>query len=176
MSNKLKSAIDPIAGEFKWYIAGGGAAWWHIYHHMTFWHGAHDWQYFESVRKEIFPHDIEGNAIVNVATTFPGEYGTIDVSLAKMDQGQFDDIVTTHCVAVDGVLVFKPQSIIIRYRTASDMAKKAKRDLRSAMLALVASGQPITGQGVENNMPKAGNLMAALASGRSGLKHVDTNQ
>ena len=175
MSNKLKAAIDPIAGEFKWYMAGGGAAWWHIIGHMTFWHGAHDWQYFESVQKQIFPHDIEGNSVVGVVTTFPGKSGCMDVSLTKMKQQQFDEIVETHCVKVDGILVYKPESIIRRYKTASDPSKKAKRDLRSAMLALVDAGQPITQEGVERNMPRAPNLMAQFALGRSKLKHVGRN-
>jgi hypothetical protein len=90
-----------------------------------------------------------------------------------MDEHQFNGIVETHCDRVDGVLVFKPQSIITRYRTASDMKKKEKRDLRSAMLALVDAGQPITRHGVEANMPKQPNLMAAFALGRSKLKHVE---
>ncbi len=113
-----------------------------------------------------------GNSIVGVTTTFPGKYGTIDINLTKMDEHQFNDIVNTHCVKVDGVLVFCPKSIITRYRTASDPTKKEKRDLRSAMLALVDAGQPITKQGVESNMPKGPNLMAAFALGRSQLKHV----
>jgi hypothetical protein len=176
VSNKLKAAIDPIAGEFKWFVAGGGAAWWHISHHMWFWHGAHDWAYFESVERDIFPHDIEGNSIVGVTTTFAGKYGAIDVSLTKMDEPQFTAIDATHCVTVEGVRVFGIDSIITRYRTAGDPQKKAKRDLRAAMLTLVAKQQPITEQGVKANMPKGPNMMMALALGTAKLKHVAQNK
>lgn len=165
MSNKLKAKVDPLAGgALKWYIAGGGAAWSHIYEHMCSWHGAHDWQYFESVQEQIFPGDIEGNAIKGVRTTFQAKYGVIDVELQEMDSEQFQKVATQHCVVVDDVLVFSAQSVIHRYKFAGNSSKKAKRDLRSAMLQLVIAKQPITAKGVESRMPRGLSLMQELAN------------
>lgn len=172
MSNKLKAAIDPLAGgERRWYMAGGGAAWWHIIHHMTTWHGAHDWQYFESVQKEIFPHDIEGSALTGVVTTFPGKEGVMDVSLAQVSAEDFDHAVRTFCVELEGIYVYTPDALINRYKVAGEMSKKAKRDLRVAMLMLVKKMQPITRQGVETHKPRAVmGFGAELALGMKGLR------
>lgn len=172
MSNKLKALVDPIAGEYGWYVAGGGAAWWHIVNHMMFWHGAHDWTYFNSIQEQIFPHDIEGSALVEVNEKFMGKYGVMDVQLAKLDKARFDELVEQLCVRVDGINVLKPEAIIRRYQTTGDASKKAKRDLRVALLKLVCSGQPITEKGVEDNKPKGLGFLAALGGVK--LKHVDT--
>jgi hypothetical protein len=175
MSNKLKALVDPIAGEYNWCIAGGGAAWWHIDHHMHTWHGAHDWAYFETIQEEIFPHDIEGQSMKEVVTRFPGKYGMIDLSLSELKKEQFDDVRLV-CDQVDGILVYSPAAIIKRYSTVGNMEKQAKRDLRVALLKLVAARQPITQQGVTNNKPTAPNLVLQLAFGASKLRPVTTDK
>jgi len=174
MSNKLKAHVDPLAGgEFQWYMAGGGAAWWHIIHHMEFWHGAHDWTYFNSVEKSIFPNDIEGAALQQVTSTFPGKFGAMDVALSRIEPKMFEDIVNQHCVQVDDIYVFKPESIISRYATAGNPEKKEKRDIRVGMLKLVLDQQPITEAGVEKNKPKGAGFLKAI--GNVKLKHVNNN-
>lgn len=174
MSNKLKTAIDPLAGgELKWYMAGGGAAWWHISSHMTGWHGAHDWEYFESVKEQIFPHDIEGAALRSIVSTFAGKYGVMDVSLAQLSAEEFAFQVSTFCVELDGIYVYSPEALIDRYKVAGDVNKKAKRDLRVAMLMLVMKGQPITPIGVETYKPRAPAFGGQLALGIKGLKKVE---
>lgn len=174
MSNKLKAFIDPLAGgEFRWYMAGGGAAYWHIDNHMTFWHGAHDWQYFESVREQIFPHDIEGAALTEVRSTFVGKYGVMDVSLSQQSDEDFAFQVNTFCMELDGIYVYTPEALINRYKVAGDASKKAKRDLRVAMLTLVIKKQPITLKGVEAYKPQTMAFGGQLALGLKSLKKVD---
>lgn len=175
MSNKLKALVDPVAGEYHWCIAGGGAAWWHITHHMHHWHGAHDWAYFESIEQQIFPHDIEGQSLTGLVTTFPGKYGLMDVTLSELNATEFDRVMDI-CDRVDGILVYSPAAIIQRYSTVGNMDKQAKRDLRVALLRLVAAGQPITPQGVEANKPRAPNLVLQLGLGASKLKHVEVKK
>ena len=173
MSNKLKASIDPLAGgALRWCMAGGGAAWWHIENHMTFWHGAHDWEYFESVREQIFPHDIEGAALTKVVSTFVGKYGVMDVSLSQLSDEEFTCQVKTLCVELDGIYVYTPEALIIRYRVAGEASKKAKRDLRVAMLTLVMKEQPITPQGVETYKPRTMAFGGQLALGMKGLTSV----
>lgn len=171
MSNKLKAAIDHLAGgALRWYMAGGGAAWWHISNHMTTWHGAHDWEYFESIKEDIFPHDIEGAALTSIVSTFVGKYGVMDVSLAPLSTEQFDFQVKNYCVELDGIYVYSPEALINRYKVAGDANKKAKRDLRVAMLTLVIKGQPITPAGVETYKPHVQTFSEQLALGMKGLQ------
>lgn len=165
MSNKLKAHVDPLAGgPLTWYMAGGGAAWWHISTHMYTWHGAHDWTYFDSVKSLIFPGDVEGGALSQVTTTFPSKEGEIDVTLSETAKNKFDEIVGDHCEEIDGILVFGIDSIIARYRTAGNPRKKDKRDIRVGMLHLIQKGLPITPAGVEQYKPKGGGLLAGIGS------------
>jgi len=176
VSNKLKFQIDPLAGgEFCWYMAGGGAAWWHISNHMHFWHGAHDWNYFESVKDLIFPGDIEGGALEKVACKFVSKQGSIDVSLSKTDPNKFNELVETHCEKVDDIWVYKPDSIITRYRTAGDPNKKEKRDIRVGMLQLVIKKQPITKKNVDMQKPQGKGMLADLGAAISKRKTNSNN-
>lgn len=165
MSNKLKSQIDPLAGgEYCWYMAGGGAAWWHIDNHMHTFYGAHDWNYFESVKEIIFPGDVEGNALKQVDCKFASKQGMIDVRLSEMTKAMFDEKVEQLCVKVEGIWVVSPLTIIKLYGFSGDPDKQEKRDIRSGMLQLVLKGLPITQQNVENNKPRGGGILAGIGA------------
>lgn len=152
MSNKLKSQIDALAGEYKWYLAGGAAAYWHIAHYVdTGPTHLHDFDYWESTWESIFPGDVEGNALdKKVDFILEGKLGPMQVTLQQADAKTFD--VTT-CDRVDGIYVLNRQRIIDLYARAG--GKVEKRNRRIAMLKIIEGGVGITGANVMQYTPEA---------------------
>jgi len=167
MRDKLKRMFNDEVGAHNWYIAGGAAAFWHIEKHARSVGAQHmnDLEYYESIRKLIYPGDVEGNAVKEVnIENFRNDYGdVIDVGLREMDKKTFDEKKEAMCVEVDGVLVVNIDSIIKLYGTTTDKSKIDKRNTRIALLKIVKKGLGITKQNVEGNKPRGMNLGAEIA-------------
>lgn len=177
MSNKLKVAVDAKVGEYNWYIAGGAAAYWHIdnYAKSESRDRHDDLNYYESIRKLIFPSDVEGNAISEVELDLDGKYGLLKVRLQEMNGNQLNEMKQQQdLVVIDGILVLNIEKIIDIYRRSSDQNKVEKRNTRIALLKIVKNKEDITQDNVQKNMSSGDNLGAEILKGiqlKSTKKH-----
>lgn len=154
MSNKLKAAVDAVAGEHNWYIAGGAAAYWHIANYEE--NGPrhlHQPGYFDSVMQQIFPGDVEGYTRDHeVSLNLDGKFGLLRVELHAAN-GQFD---TSQCDLIDGIYVLNTTRLIDLYQKSSDLTKVAKRNMRIAMLRIINAGIGLSAANVLTHTPGQG--------------------
>lgn len=162
MSNKLKTKVDKLVGEYNWYIAGGGAAYWHIENYAEYEsRDLHDMNYYESIHQLIFPSDIEGYAVNKVEFDFEGKYGVIPVRLNELPKEKFELSILD---PLKGIYVLTKDAIISRYQTAQDKNKLEKRNTRVALLKIIQQKIGITEENVKRNMPSV-NLAGQIAQG-----------
>lgn len=172
MSNKLKTKVDALVGEYNWYIVGGGAAYWHIENYAQFGpRDLHDMDYYESIHKLIFPSDIEGNAVKTVDFFFEGQYKVIPVTLQEMSKEEFE---LSRLDKLDGMYVLKKDAIIKQYEIGGSVPEKLeKRKTRIALLKIIQQNLAITKANVEANKPPL-TMAEQIAEGIK-LKPTKTN-
>ena len=182
-------AVNITAGEDKWYIAGGCAAWLQIDAYAN-----KETKDYAAFNVQIAPGDIEGGVSEAGATALHERYGemkvrvnerVLDVSLyakpAEQLQAQVD-LCVHFLLNTNPILLISPRNLITAYSTSSNPDKQEKRQLRVAIMTLMTRYQRITKESVGDVLNSAKpSIGQSLSVGLGGLgafklKHVDQNK